>query len=421
MRDVVASLVRASAALQRGAFADALTLLEFARNAEPENAIARMLSARAAAAAGRVEEAIAHDRAALARDGELIGAHLHLAELFTRTGRLQEALAHMQAAYKPVHAYTAPHTGNGTPVRVLQLGSAIAHGLTSTDLILDPAIFETTTIAVQYWERGRPLPAHDVIFNSIADPDACPGALDAAEWLIAGADRPVINPIERIRLTGRVGTPQRLSGIDGVVAPAVALLDRDAVPAAVSSFPVLLRSPGHHNGKHFAFVEARDHLAAAIGSLPGDRLLSIAFADTRGPDGRFRKYRVMFVDGALYPAHLAISPHWNVHYFSAQMGEAEQREEAHFLNAMESALGDRAIAALHHIERRLGLEYAGIDFGLDPAGNVVVFEANAAMTVFLPEPSAEAACRRAAALRIHDAARALVCARKVTLPIRPNE
>ena len=54
-----------------------------------------------------------------------------------------------------------------------------------------------------------------------------------------------------------------------------------------------------------------------------------------------RKYRVMLVDGQIYPWHLAISSDWKVHYFTAAMAEQEvyRTEEQRFLNDMHACLG----------------------------------------------------------------------------------
>jgi D-alanine-D-alanine ligase-like ATP-grasp enzyme len=75
---------------------------------------------------------------------------------------------------------------------------------------------------------------------------------------------------------------------------------------------------------------------------------------------------------------------------------------------MPDALGAAAVAALHEIGRALGLDYGGVDFGIDAAGNVVVFEANATMAVY-PPPAEEAwAYRRPAYDAVIDAVRRLI-------------
>lgn len=63
-----------------------------------------------------------------------------------------------------------------------------------------------------------------------------------------------------------------------------------------------------------------------------------------------------------------------------------QAEEEHFLRAPEQVFGPRRRAALRVIRDRIGLDYFGIDCGLDPDGHLVVFEVNAAMLVHDQNP-----------------------------------
>jgi hypothetical protein len=99
---------------------------------------------------------------------------------------------------------------------------------------------------------------------------------------------------------------------------------------------------------------------------------------------------------------LAISRSWKIHYFSADMrdDDTNRAEEASYLNDMAAHLGPRAMAALNGIAALLGLDYAGIDFGIDAGGNVLVFEANAAMAIYLPDGDERFAYRRDAIARI---------------------
>ena len=117
-----------------------------------------------------------------------------------------------------------------------------------------------------------------------------------------------------------------------------------------SSFPLLLRTRGFHTGRHFVKVERIEALPETVAALPGADLIVIEYLDSRGVDGKVRKYRVMMIDGKLYPLHVAISSHWKIHYFTAEMAErAEHRaEDAEFLENMPAVLGPRAMAALAH-------------------------------------------------------------------------
>jgi hypothetical protein len=168
---------------------------------------------------------------------------------------------------------------------------------------------------------------------------------------------------------------------------------------------VLLRAAGFHTGRHFDLVPTRAALAGAVATMPGETLFLIQPLDARGADGMVRKYRVMFVGGRIYPWHLAISSDWKVHYFTAAMAEQEnfRAEEHRFLMDMPNVLGMRAMTALERLGQQMGLDYAGVDFALAPDGSVLVFEANATMTINAPQPGAIWDYRRSAAAAVQGA------------------
>jgi hypothetical protein len=119
-----------------------------------------------------------------------------------------------------------------------------------------------------------------------------------------------------------------------------------------------------------------------------------------------------------YPLHLAISKHWKIHYFSADMRDrAEHRaEEAKFLSDMPAVLGANAMAALEELAAAIGLDYGGIDFALTQRGEVLLFEANATMVVEQPDGDLRWDYRRAAVERIHAAVRDLLLASAGAVP-----
>jgi glutathione synthase/RimK-type ligase-like ATP-grasp enzyme len=149
-------------------------------------------------------------------------------------------------------------------------------------------------------------------------------------------------------------------------------------------------------------VETADGLPEALDTLPGGELMVIEYLDARGRDGKARKYRAMMIDGQLYPLHAAISHHWKIHYFSAEMADcAENRaEDAEFLDDMAGVVGARAMNALQAIQTALGLDYGGIDFGLNEQGDVLLFETNATMVVVPPGEEKQWDYRRPAVARI---------------------
>jgi hypothetical protein len=111
--------------------------------------------------------------------------------------------------------------------------------------------------------------------------------------------------------------------------------------------------------------------------------------------------------------HAAISNEWKVHFFSAGMTQHPERraEDAAFLAAPESVLGAPALRALDAIRVRLELDYGGIDFGLDERGRILVFEANATMTLPAPPSGTLWDYRRAPVTRILEATRSMLLSR----------
>jgi glutathione synthase/RimK-type ligase-like ATP-grasp enzyme len=218
-----------------------------------------------------------------------------------------------------------------------------------------------------------------------------------------------------------------LARLNGLIVPAISFFPGDVLagpdgPAALVArgftFPLLLRTPGFHMGQHFIKVDSPDLLAAAASALrvaerPGAELLAIEFLDARGADGFARKYRIMMVGGELYPLHLAISPNWKIHYFSADMADrADHRaEEEKFLTDMPGVIGGKGIEALKRLQVELGLDYGGVDFGLNQQGDILLFEANATMVVEQPSDDPRWDYRRTAVDRIQTAVRNLLLKR----------
>ena len=91
----------------------------------------------------------------------------------------------------------------------------------------------------------------------------------------------------------------------------------------------------------------------------------------------------MIIDRKIYPVHLAISRRWKVHYFKADMADSPENraQDAAFLDDMPSFVGARGMAALERINAALDLDYCGIDFAVNAAGDILLFEANATMVM----------------------------------------
>lgn len=349
-----------------------------------------------------------HYRAALAADSGFAPAHQGLARSLSALGAA-EAELHWQAGFARHAVVRQRYRGAGSGIPLLLLVSARG-GNIPTKHWIDNRIFAVTAVYADFVGQGQTLPEHALILNAIGDADLCGDALAGAEQIIASGMSPVINHPARVGLTGRENNARRLATIPGVIVPRIAKQTRDTLMESSLRFPVLLRSPGFHTGQNFVMAESHAMLAQAAAILPGDELLVIDYLDARGSDGMARKYRVMFIDGATYPLHLAMSTDWKVHYFTAAMaGNATLREEERrFLTDMPAVLGQRAMAALAAIGEVLGLDYAGVDFALTPDGSMLLFEANATMMINPPDADPIWDYRRPAIIAAQNAARQML-------------
>jgi hypothetical protein len=347
--------------------------------------------------AGEVASARAHWEEALRLDSKNEAAHQGLAILLLRSNDALSASRHGELGFGG-GVQTWPFRGTGRPISLLVTFSALGGNL-PIDRFLDDRLFQKITLVPEFFRPGSPLPPHDLILNGIGDADRCGAALEGARRALEACTAPVLNAPARVQLTSRAANATRLATLPGVVTARTVEWRREELstpdaPSALEragfTWPVLVRSPGFHTGFHFEKVDSPDRLRRAVETLPGERVLTLQFADTRGADGKFRKYRVMMVNGQLFPLHLAISSRWKVHYLTADMADepAHRAEDAAFLHDMAGTLGPSVLATIERIRDTLGLDYGGIDFGIDAQGRVVVFEANATM-VLLPPPTEE--------------------------------
>ena len=366
---------------------------------------------------GEFPAAREHYETALRLDPGHAEAHQGLAYVLAELGDEEGAQWHRRKGFEDRPVIALPYRGEGPPVSLLLLVSSVGGNIPTRNL-LDDRVFGTFVVVPEFYDPKVPLPPHQVVFNAIGDADLAAPSLNAAQAVVALTTAPVINLPSAVLATGRADHA-RLSRLPGVAMPVTVTLPRELLssPEAAATvarhgfrFPLLVRTPGFHTGRHFLRVEGPEALAGAVAELPGRELTVIEFLNARAADGKVRKYRVMMIGGELYPLHVAISSHWKIHYFNAEMAEqADHRaEDAEFLENMPEVLGPRAMEALAHIQATLGLDYAGIDFGLSATGDLLLFEANATMVVNPPEPGERWAYRRQAVERIFAAVRRML-------------
>ncbi|MBS0531709.1 MAG: tetratricopeptide repeat protein [Proteobacteria bacterium] len=271
--------------------------------------------------------------------------------------------------------------------RVLALFAPFA-GNTPSDYLFKDAAYDTDTLALfpDVHHDLNLLRGAQVIVNLISDADQANGLLPLAADLADQLGMPVVNDPRKIEQTTRENVVQMLGTIPRCRIPKVL---RHGVGAEFSvslselGFPVLVRPAGTHGGTDFEKIEGPAELESFLSQRPDADHYVIEYIDYRSADGHFRKYRFMFVGEEILPYHLAIGEEWKVHHDSTDMEHHDwmQREEEAFLNDPAVVFGPEHFRVLQTIQRSIGLDFFGIDCGLDQLGNLVVFEVNASMLV----------------------------------------
>ncbi len=369
---------------------------------------------------GKDEEALQHKREAREQFEQALRiqpdcekAHEGLSYLLGDFGEQQGAEMHRREAFRKRYIIPMTYRGASPPVIVLQLVSTLG-GNIRLHGFLDDRIFHTIVVVPEFYDTKTPLPPHHLAINAIGDAEVSHGALVASEAVLALTSAPILNPPAAVLATSRSNNAKRFKGLPGVITPITTTLPRQRLsdPDAESTlaglglaFPLLLRAPGFHTGRHFLRVESFEALPAALAGLPGEDLIVMQYLDACGRDGKTRKYRAMMIGGQIYPLHVAISNQWKIHYFTAEMADNPEHraEDAAFLENMEAVIGPLGMRALERIQSLLGLDYGGIDFGLNANGEVLVFEANATMLVTPPDKDERWNYRRPIYKRIRDA------------------
>ena len=339
--------------------------------------------------AGEVKGAIAEHRAALAIENS-VASHMALYELLQITGNREEALEHQSQALRVRRLFSYFAANEARSVLCL-----CAPGDWQTNIPVD-FLFdrETTTVHRLYLVDERhtisdPVPRYDVVWNIIAESPEALQYLALANHFMQAQSRPALNAPSRVIGTARPLLATTLADTGARVAP-IAIVDFAALRAGniPVEFPIIARPLGSHAGHGLERLDASTDCYAYAERHPSPQYFVSPFIDYSSADGYFRKYRFVFVDSVPYPVHLAISPNWMIHYYNAPMGEYQwmRDEEAAFLEDPRGAFHERRYDVLLNIGTAVGLEYFGIDCAVDPEGNILVFEADAAMLVHSSDP-----------------------------------
>lgn len=221
----------------------------------------------------------------------------------------------------------------------------------------------------------------DAIVNLIAEPLVCGRALALLAYTAKQHELKVLNSVAATLRTARTALPALVKDL-AAHAPLTTLWRTGDLAAHIEGtghrWPVLLRPPGVHGSKGLQKIDV------ASGSLlrpaGAEGTVVSYFIDFKSPVGLYRKYRSVWVAGALFRRHLIISDTWNISGAArAFMVGKEQliAEEKAFLAGAGGVL-DATAAALFAAS---GLDFGVIDFAHDVGGRLIVFELNGSFQI----------------------------------------
>jgi glutathione synthase/RimK-type ligase-like ATP-grasp enzyme len=270
------------------------------------------------------------------------------------------------------------------------------------------------------------LPEHDVLLVAISESDETRALLTGLVEPLSRHPQPVLNRPDRIARTARELAFLSLESLPGVVMPRSVRVSRsDALSLAADAsllpgllpagtYPLIVRPVGSHAGRCLAKLESAEDLANYMGQAEQDEFILSPFVDYRSPDGLFRKFRVVIIDGVPYPGHMGISAHWMIHYLNAGMTESatKRQEEEHFMKTFDAVFARRHRDALGAIADALNLEYVVIDCAEAPTGELLVFEVDPAAVVHAMDPTELFPYKRRHMKEVFDAFSALLASFK---------
>ncbi len=340
-------------------------------------------------------------RARAQRDPTDANALMDLSIALQLHGLRDEGLAVLELALASCRTYERP-AQQPEALRLLALmgpGDLMANA--PLEFLLEDADISLTLLYVLPGEPlPVPLPRHDVVLVAMSENSLNHDMLLQLSAALSSWPQPVLVHPEGILRTSREQAYILLKDAPGVAVPPTAQTTRYALQAFCGgqsvlhqvlpggSFPLIIRPLDSHAGHGLAKVDDVAALAQYLAASAESDFFVASFVDYRGPDGLYRKYRVVLIEGVPFAAHMGVSSHWMIHYLNAGMVEsAEKRaEEAAFMRDFDTGFAQRQRVGLQAVQARFGLEYLVIDCAETAAGDLLVFEVDAGAVVHAMDP-----------------------------------
>ena len=329
-------------------------------------------------------------------------AYVSLSLLYQLAGQKENGLACLEAGLHYAGVFRQPVEG-----ATLRLLAICARGdlMTNTpvELLLEGLPVEVTRLYLDaLGDLPDSGPEHDVAIFAVGESDETRPALERMRGLSALWPKPMLNDPLAILDLSRDRLWRKLDGAPGLAIPptvrvtggtlmGVARGDRalDGVLPG-GAYPLIVRPVGSHAGKGLEKIDDAAALATYVEQSRLHTAYVSRFVDYASADGCWRKYRIAFIGGRPYLAHMAVGDHWMVHYLNAGMAEnpGKRAEEAAAMAHFDEDFAARHATAFAALHQRLSLDYFAIDCAELPNGDLLLFEADVSMIVHALDPVA---------------------------------
>jgi tetratricopeptide (TPR) repeat protein len=379
---------------------------------DPENAALLARLGNILLKQGNFKEAMEMFSQAIALRPDFRAAYTNLSALQWGAGKFTQARASLEQGIRKA-PYIAPSPTKEKQQRILRLRgiengafilgqsrngqykSKLRGGNFTDKYLIDKSRYVATDFLVlgDNLLQCDSIPNFKLILNATADPDLeTPSLQVIAEFLRRNDTIAVINRPEHIALTSRDENFRRLDPIDGISFPKTVRCGKEHLRESGSkafleenalSFPLIVRRTGTQTGQTTAKAENRQGLKEYAELVEGEEFYVIQYVKNPFSEKYFRKMRVFFVDGHIYPVVCHIDDVWNVHGDNRKelmkKNKWMREEEEAFVTDCRSYMGKEAFAVLQGLHEVIKLDFFGVDFTIMEDGAILIFELNAVM------------------------------------------
>lgn len=334
------------------------------------------------------------------RDASDAAAMLDLATVWQIRGQADLAVQLQWQALQRRQHYTFAHSPARPTLRLLAImGPGDVMSNMPVEFLIENDVNGDMAIELLYLGDGlaapSAIPAHDIAVVAVCESDQNRWLLAQLGEVMKHWPRPYINHPSSIARLGREEQPHLLAGIPGIVVSQAERMHREDLEGLLNFadypshfFPVIARPLGSHAGIGLKKLNQPGDVLDYLQSSTDEEFTVAPFIDYASADGKYRKFRVVMIDGQALAAHMAVSSRWMVHYLNADMLDNAQHraEEAEFMLKFDQEFAVRHRVALANIDRAVKLDYYSIDCAEMRSGELVVFEVDSGAVVHSMDP-----------------------------------